>query len=66
LDYPRLLALSGADSPAIILFRGGNYSEEEMRSLFALVLETVNENEISQSFIVADGHRIRKRNLPLK
>jgi predicted nuclease of predicted toxin-antitoxin system len=29
LDYPRLLALSLARGPGIILFRGGNYSYDE-------------------------------------
>ncbi len=27
LDYPRLLALEGAEGPAVILFRGGSYSD---------------------------------------
>jgi predicted nuclease of predicted toxin-antitoxin system len=26
LDYPRLLALAQADSPSLILFRGGNWT----------------------------------------
>jgi predicted nuclease of predicted toxin-antitoxin system len=29
LDYPRLLALAGARSPGVLLFRGGNFSEQE-------------------------------------
>lgn len=31
LDFPRMLALTGAEGPGLILFRGGNYSEAEMR-----------------------------------
>ena len=27
LDYPRLLALTGAEGPSLILFRGGDWSE---------------------------------------
>ena len=30
LDFPRLLALSSAEGPGLILFRGGNYSDVEM------------------------------------
>lgn len=66
LDYPRLLALSAADSPPIILFRGGNYSETEMLSLLASVLRKIDANELSSSFVVVDRHRIRKRPLPLR
>jgi predicted nuclease of predicted toxin-antitoxin system len=29
LDFPRLLALSAAKGPGLILFRGGNYSDAE-------------------------------------
>ena len=32
LDYPRLLAMSGANRPSLILFRGGNYSEAPFSS----------------------------------
>lgn len=31
LDLPRMLALSAAEGPGLILFRGGTYSDEEMR-----------------------------------
>ena len=30
LDFPRLLALSGAAGPSLILFRGGNWAEAEV------------------------------------
>ncbi len=29
LDYPRLLALTGSQGPGLILFRGGDYSEQD-------------------------------------
>jgi predicted nuclease of predicted toxin-antitoxin system len=32
LDFPRLLALSSAEGPGLILFRGGNYSDVEGRA----------------------------------
>jgi predicted nuclease of predicted toxin-antitoxin system len=66
LDYPRLLALTSSDSPAIILFRGGNFNEVEMVALLASVLEAVSAEELVVSFIVVDRHRLRKRSLPLK
>jgi predicted nuclease of predicted toxin-antitoxin system len=66
LDYPRLLALAGSDSPAIILFRGGSYSESEMLSLLSSVLKTVDWKELASSIVVVDRHRIRRRPLPLK
>jgi predicted nuclease of predicted toxin-antitoxin system len=42
LDFPRLLALTSTDDPGLILFRGGNYSESEMRALLERVLQTVS------------------------
>jgi predicted nuclease of predicted toxin-antitoxin system len=30
LDYPRLLALTGAEGPSLILFRGGDWSEPDV------------------------------------
>ena len=30
LDYPRLLAITRAEAPGLILFRGGNYSDAEI------------------------------------
>jgi predicted nuclease of predicted toxin-antitoxin system len=29
-DYPRLLALAGAEGPSLILFRGGDWSEADV------------------------------------
>lgn len=33
LGYPRLLALTRARRPGVVLFRGGNFSESEMLSM---------------------------------
>ena len=49
LDFPRLIALAGESAPPLILFRGGNYSEEEMK----------------KTIIVVDKTRIRRRSLPI-
>jgi predicted nuclease of predicted toxin-antitoxin system len=58
LDYPRLLALAQAVELSLILFRHGNWSEAE-------VLASVDETEITQSILVVDRDRVRRRRLPL-
>ena len=65
LDFPRLLALSGAEGPSLILFRGGNYSEQETEELLERTLRIIPEHEILKSVIVIDKTRIRRRYLPL-
>jgi predicted nuclease of predicted toxin-antitoxin system len=63
LDYPRLLALSGAHGPGVVLFRGGSYSDEEMLNLLDRVLAL--GGELEQSITVVDRSRIRRRSLPV-
>jgi predicted nuclease of predicted toxin-antitoxin system len=65
LDFPRLLALSAADGPGMILFRGGNYSDREMCSLLDQVLLMVPTEIIQGSICVVDRKRIRITRLPL-
>jgi len=65
LDYPRLLAIESADGPAVILFRGGTYSDSEMLALLDRVLAEVPTIELERSVTVVDRHRIRRRRLPL-
>lgn len=66
LDYPRLLALLGADRPGVILFRGGSYSDAEMLALLDRVLAAQGETlKLERSVTVVDQHRIRHRSLPL-
>jgi predicted nuclease of predicted toxin-antitoxin system len=65
LDFPRLLALSSEHGPGIILFRGGNYSDQEMRSLLDRVLREVPEDKLRQSVCVVDKKRVRITPLPL-
>ncbi|MBN1138860.1 MAG: DUF5615 family PIN-like protein [Anaerolineae bacterium] len=65
LDFPRLLALSSAQGPGLILFRGGNYSDEEMCRLLERVLEMVPPAKIAQSICVVDRKRLRLTALPL-
>ena len=66
LDYPRLLALSGADRPSVILYRGGNYSELQMLTLLKSVLAHVTGLRPTGLFVVVDHERIRKRDMPLR
>jgi len=49
LDYPRLLALTQAEGPGLILFRGGNYSERESIDRLMRALETVPNEDLPNS-----------------
>ena len=66
LDYPRLLALTQTEGPGLILFRGGNYSEQEAMERLSRVLEVIPDEELPNSIIVIEKGRIRRRRLPLK
>ncbi len=65
LDFPRILALSSAEGPGLILFRGGNYSDAEMRDLLERVLSEVPPEVLEVSVCVVDKRRIRFTRLPL-
>ena len=65
LDFPRLLATHKADSPGVILFRGGGYSDTEMLGLLDRVLERVSEQDLKHSITVVDRKRIRIHRLPV-
>lgn len=66
LDFPRLVAIAGDNSPAIVLFRGGNYNGQEIKRLMERVLVSLSPQEIEQSIVVVDKSRIRKTRLPIK
>jgi predicted nuclease of predicted toxin-antitoxin system len=66
LDFPRLLALSAAEGPGLILFRGGNYSDADMRDLLDRVLTEVPPEILETSICVVDRKRIRYTRLPLQ
>jgi predicted nuclease of predicted toxin-antitoxin system len=59
LDFPRLMALSLAEGPGLILFRGGNYSDSEMCDLLARVLQKVPAEVLERSVCVVDRRRVR-------
>ena len=65
LDYPRLLALTGAAGPCLILFRGGDWSQTAVIARMAQVLDGLKEQDIEQSLLVIDRNRIRRRRLPI-
>lgn len=65
LDYSRLLALAEEEGPGLILFRGGNYSEQETVERLKRVLETIQNKELPNSIVVVEKGRIRRRHLPL-
>ena len=65
LDHPRLLALAQATGPGLILFRGGNYSEQETVNRLGRSLEVIPNEELPNSIVVIERSRIRRRRLPL-
>ena len=66
LDYARLMALTGSETPGIILLRGGNYSEIETSVLIKRVLNIISPEQISNSIVVVDKKSIRRRQLPIE
>jgi predicted nuclease of predicted toxin-antitoxin system len=65
LDYPRLLALAGAEGPSLILFRGGDWSEHDVTARMQQILHVMGESELAQSIVVVDRSRVRRRHLPI-
>jgi predicted nuclease of predicted toxin-antitoxin system len=66
LDYPRLLALTGAAGPSLILFRGGDWSETAVIARMAQILDSLDGRDIGQSILVVDRNRVRRRRLPAR
>ena len=66
LDFSRILALSGRDGPGLILFRVGNITDQQMRSLLEAVLQRVAADRLRRSVVVVDGRRMRIAPLPLR
>jgi predicted nuclease of predicted toxin-antitoxin system len=65
LDYPRILANTRAEGPGLILFRGGNYSDQESLERIERVLETTTPENLATSIVVIEKQKIRRRPLPL-
>jgi len=66
LDFPRLLALAQVESPGLILFRGGNYNEQEAVERLTRVLAIIPNAELINSIVVIEKGRIRRRRLPIQ
>ena len=65
-DFPHLLALSHETAPGIILFRGGDYTQQRMEELLARVLDLLPEDVLARSICVVDRKGVRHRLLPLR
>jgi len=66
LDFPQILAISRAQDPGVVLFRGGNYSDHEMIDLLKRVLERYPEERLAHAITVVDKARIRRCPLPVE
>jgi predicted nuclease of predicted toxin-antitoxin system len=66
LDFPRLMALSLAQGPGLILFRGGSYSDSEMCNLLSRVPERVQPEVLEKSICAVDRKRVRVTGLPFE
>jgi predicted nuclease of predicted toxin-antitoxin system len=65
LDYPRLLALAGATNPSLIVFRGGNWADDDVVARTRELLGSISAADIEQSILVVDRNRVRRRRLPI-
>jgi predicted nuclease of predicted toxin-antitoxin system len=65
LDFGFLLVLTKQSKPGVILFRGGNYSESEMKDLLFRVISNVDHKTLGKAIAVVDKKRIRVTHLPL-
>jgi predicted nuclease of predicted toxin-antitoxin system len=65
LYSPRLLALTGATGPSLILFRGGDWSEAEVTTRMSGIVASLSEADIGQSILVVERNRVRRRRLPI-
>lgn len=66
LDYPRLLSVARVTNPSLILFRGGNWSDADIIARTAEILAALDEADISESIIVVERDRVRRRRLPIE
>ena len=65
LDYPQLLATTKAIEPSIVLFRAGDWSDDDVTARMSDVLAALPDDAIAQSIVVVERDRIRRRRLPL-
>ena len=65
LDFPRLLALTRAVGPSLILFRGGDWSDLDVIGRMRQILLGFSEGDLTTSILVVERNRIRRRRLPI-
>lgn len=65
LDYPRLLALARAAAPGVVLFRDGEWGEDEVRARLTTLLAGIPEADLQRSIVIVERSRVRRRRLPL-
>jgi hypothetical protein len=59
------LALSGANEPSLILFRGADWEETIVIERMDAIPRSLRAEEIKQSILVVSRDRIRRRRLPI-
>lgn len=65
LHYPRLLALSAASEPSLILFRGGEWSEQDVIDRMADILAATTAADFERCILIVERDRARRRKLPI-
>jgi len=65
LDYPRLLSLYRSAEPGLILFRGGAWTEADLRERLGHLLALMDEAAFENALYVVTKSSIRRRTLPI-
>ncbi len=66
LDFTRLFAVLESEGHGLVLFRGGDYTETECIERLNRALKVLPASAFSDSVIVIEKHRIRRRPLPIR
>lgn len=66
LDFPRLLALTNALEPSLILFRDGNWSDADIIRRMDEILRTLTDVDVSGSILSVSRADVRRRRLPIR
>src|SRR5215208_699121 len=59
LDYSRLLALTGAMEPSVILFRGGDWTDADVIARVDRLLRSTTGLDLERSAFVIEPNRVR-------
>ncbi|BBK37995.1 hypothetical protein STAQ_30730 [Allostella sp. ATCC 35155] len=65
LDFPAILAATGAGGPSVLLVRSGPLTPEALGPIVRAALSTVGAELLAGAIVSLDGDRIRLRVLPL-